>query len=56
MLSVRSTLPPFSISSFLAVGSYLSASVCAGVLSFTVNGPAGVSCGPSGSATSSFHV
>ena len=36
MLSVRSTLPPFSISSFLAVGSYLSASVCAGVLSFTV--------------------
>ena len=51
-LSVKSTLPPFSISSFLTSGSYLSASFSAGVvavavavivaLSFVIAVPAGV--------------
>ena len=51
-LSVKSTLPPFSISSFLTSGSYLSASFCAGVvfvavavivaLSAVIGVPAGV--------------
>ena len=33
-MSVKSTFPPFSISSFLTVGSYLSASFSAGVSAF----------------------
>ena len=44
-LSVKSTFPPFSISSFSTVGSYLSAS---GVESFTVTGTSTSSLDPSG--------
>ena len=47
-LSVKSTFPPFSISSFLTSGSYLSASFWAGVVSFTVTGTSFSSLDPSG--------
>ena len=50
-LSVKSTFPPFSTSSFSTVGSYLSASVGAGVVSLIVTGTVNLSVLPSGYVT-----